>query len=35
MTFMIDVDKMPRNVLETVVKLNDSLKKNLCNIILF
>ena len=27
MAFMIDVDKMPRNVLETSVKLNDPLKK--------
>ena len=27
MTFMIDVDKMPRNVLETAVKFNDPLKK--------
>ena len=27
MTFEIDVEKLPRNVLETTVKLNDTLKK--------
>jgi len=27
MTFMVDVEKMPRNVLGTAVKLNDPLKK--------
>jgi hypothetical protein len=27
MTFNIDVEKLPRKVLETTVKLNDTLKK--------
>ena len=27
MTFNIDVEKLPRKVLETAVKLNDTLKK--------
>jgi DNA-binding MarR family transcriptional regulator len=27
MTFLIDVEKLPRNVLENAVKLSDSLKK--------
>jgi hypothetical protein len=27
MTFNIDVEKLPRNVLENAVKLNDTLKK--------
>ena len=26
MTFLIDVEKLPRNVLETAIKLNDPLK---------